>query len=386
MLGAIAFCVAVGFGVMVPVLPVFAREFGVSNMAVGAVISVFAVMRLVTSPWCAIVMRWFGERTVLAIGMGIVAASSALAGLSQNFVQLLVMRGVGGIGSALFTVSAMTLLLGSTPAAQRGRAAAFYQGGFLLGGMTGPAIGGALAAISITAPFFFYAATLLLAGAIGLFFLRARVAPPSSTDLAAMPFTIAWSDVRYRAACLTNLAQGWNSFGVRNSLIPLLVTEVLLLAPRWTGIAFAVAAVAQTLAVGPAGIFVDTRGRRPAMIGAGVGAAAALALIPLMPSLWLLTAVLAVYGVAAAFLGTAPAASVGDVAGTHSAKAVAAFSMFADVGAIVGPLAAGALADWFSFPVAFVAGALLMLSAGLYSARMPRTRFTPGTGADQAAA
>ena len=42
-LGVIAFCVAVGFGVLVPVLPVFARTFGVGNAAVGAVISMFAL-------------------------------------------------------------------------------------------------------------------------------------------------------------------------------------------------------------------------------------------------------------------------------------------------------------------------------------------------------
>lgn len=370
-LGVIAFCVAVGFGVLVPVLPVFAREFGVSNVAVGAVVSAFAVMRLVASPWCAAIMRVLGERTVLAVGMAIVAASSALAGLAQTYAQLLVLRGVGGIGSAMFTVSAMTLLLGSTSPAIRGRAAAFYQGGFLLGGMAGPAVGGALAGISLTAPFFFYAATLVVAGAVGLVFLRARVTGPQVADEAAMPFHVAWRDVRYRAACLSNLAQGWNSFGVRNSLIPILITEVLLYQAHWTGIVFAIAAVAQTATIGIAGKLVDTRGRRPAMIGAGLGAGACLLLAPFMPNLWLLALVLVGYALASAFLGTAPAASVGDVAGAHSAKAVAAFSMCADIGSIVGPLAAGALADAFGFPVAFAAGAILMVAAGFYAFRMP---------------
>ena len=51
-LGLVAFCVAVGFGVLVPVLPVFARSFGVGNAEVGAVISAFALMRLISSPFC----------------------------------------------------------------------------------------------------------------------------------------------------------------------------------------------------------------------------------------------------------------------------------------------------------------------------------------------
>ena len=173
-LGLIAFCVAVGFGVLVPVLPVYARSFGVGNLAVGAVISMFALMRLASSPFCGRLITRFGERAVLSTGIFIVAVSSGLAGISQTYPQLLALRGVGGIGSAMFTVSAMTLLLGSTGPELRGRAAGFFQGGFLIGGMTGPAVGGLLSAISLTAPFFFYAGTLAVAGAVGLALLRPR--------------------------------------------------------------------------------------------------------------------------------------------------------------------------------------------------------------------
>ena len=82
-LGLIAFCVMVGFGVLVPVLPVFARSFGVGNLEVGAVISAFALMRLVWSPVCARLIDAWGERMVMATGIFIVAVSSGLAGISQ---------------------------------------------------------------------------------------------------------------------------------------------------------------------------------------------------------------------------------------------------------------------------------------------------------------
>ena len=64
----------------------------------------------------------------------------------------------------------------------RGRAAGFFQGGFLLGGMTGPAVGGLLALISLTAPFFFYAGTLAVAGVVGLLLLVADRAERPPTD------------------------------------------------------------------------------------------------------------------------------------------------------------------------------------------------------------
>ena len=371
MLGLVAFCVAVGFGVLVPVLPVFARSFGVGNTEVGAVISAFALMRLISSPFCGWLIKIFSERIIMATGIFIVAISSGLAGISRSYLQLLALRGVGGIGSAMFTVSAFTLLLTSVEAGVRGRAAGFFQAGFLIGGITGPAVGGVLAAISLTAPFFFYAGTLVVAGTVGLLLLRRRSAEPTETA-EPVSFRAVVRDARYQAACVTNLAQGWTSFGVRSSLVPVLVVELLHRPASWTGIAFACAAVVQTIAVGPAGRFTDTVGRRPAMILGGTVAAVSIMAVPFAPNIWLLIVVLCVYGVASAFLGTAPAAAVGDAAGSRSGTAVAVFSMCADIGAIIGPLVAGLLADTLSYAAAFGAGAVLMLVAAALSWRMPR--------------
>ena len=372
MLGLIAFCVAVGFGVLVPVLPVFARSFGVGNFEVGAVVSVFALMRLVCSPLCGRLIGVAGERVVLSTGIFIVAASSGLAGISQSYAQLLVLRGVGGLGSAMFTVSAMTLLLNAVPAHLRGRASGFFQGGFLIGGMTGPAVGGLLSAISLTAPFFFYAGTLAVAGTVGLTLLhRTGAAREGRSDEPGEPLSAALRDPRYQAACLASLAQGWTSFGVRTSLVPVLVVEVLDRPTSWTGIAFAIASVAQTLAVGPAGRFVDTVGRRPALVWGGLLAGAAILAVPFAPTIGALVVALCGYGVAAAFLGTAPAAAVGDATGGRAPTAVAIFSMCSDAGAIVGPLVAGLLADRVSYGAAFGVGAALIVAAALSALRMP---------------
>lgn len=376
-LGVVAFFVMVGFGVVVPVLPVFVRSFGVGYLEIGAVVSAFALMRLVASPFCGWLINRGGERTVLAVGIGIVAVSSALVGVAQNYPQVLILRGAGGIGSAMFSVSAMTLLLGTTPVALRGRAVGFYQGGFLIGGMAGPALGGVLSLVSLRAPFFFYAATLTIAGLVGLFLLKAKT--QAVTDAAAAPprpFREVLADTRYRAACLANFAQGWAALGVRSALVPVLVVEVLHYETVWTGIAFAVAAVAQTLTLAPAGTFVDKLGRRPAIIASFAVGAVAMVMLPLAPGIAALIALLCVYGVAAAFMGTAPAAAVGDAAGSRGGHPVAVFSMFSDAGAIVGPLVAGYLVDAVSFEAAFGLAAVLMLAASAYALRMPRARVT----------
>nr|WP_246306535.1 MFS transporter [Herbiconiux flava] len=371
-LGVIAFFVMLGFGVVVPVLPVYVRSFGVGYLEVGAVVSAFAVMRLVANPFVGKLIDLLGERVVLAVGIGIVAVSSALVGLADNYPAVLLLRGAGGIGSAMFSVAAMTLLLATTEPAVRGRAVGFYQGGFLIGGMAGPAVGGLLSGISLHAPFFFYAGTLVVAGAVGLALLKRRTRDPDAVPEPPRPFRQVLRDRGYQSALLASLAQGWSAMGVRSALVPVLIVEVLHEKPAITGIAFAVAAVAQTLALAPAGRFVDTVGRKPAIIGAFAVGALVMVAIPLVSSIWLLIVLLSVYGVAAAFMGTAPAAAVGDAAGARGGQPVAVFQAVADAGAIVGPLAAGLLVDAFGYEAAFASAAILMGAAALFALRMPR--------------
>ena len=197
-LTAVAFSVALGFGVVAPSIPLFAREFGVSNFAAGAVVSVFALVRFVSAPLAGRMVNRLGERWVLATGIGIVGVSSLLAGLAGSYAQLVILRGIGGLGSAMFTVSSFALLLRVVTPDQRGRAAGTYQTGFLLGGIAGPAFGGPLTAWSLRAPFFVYAVTLLVAGAVAMVFLAhtalreheaaagtADVAPTSTRDRGA---------------------------------------------------------------------------------------------------------------------------------------------------------------------------------------------------------
>jgi MFS family permease len=355
-LTAVAFAVAVGFGVVAPAIPVYAREFGVGRTAAGAVISAFAFMRLVSALGSGRLVNRIGERLVLALGIGIVAVSSALAGLAQTYTQLLVLRGVGGVGSAMFTVSAISLLLRVVDSDQRGRATGLWQSGFLIGAIAGPAIGGPLTEISLRAPFFVYAVTLAAAGGIGLIFLgRTHLLDVEADDRPAATVTLpqALRVSGYRAALVTNLGNGWALFGVRSSLIPLFVTEGMGASPTWTGVGFFVSAAAQGGLLLWAGGFADRVGRRPAMLIGSTVATLSLALVAVTDSLAMYVVAMALFGAGSAFLSVAPSAVVGDVASGHGGTVIAAFQMSSDLGAVAGPLVAGRLADNYSFGAAF---------------------------------
>lgn len=379
-LTSIAFAVAVGFGIVAPVIPLYAREFGVGAALAGAVVSVFAAMRLVSALLGGRLVDRFDERSVLTVGLLIVAVSSLFAGAAQSYGQLLLMRGAGGVGSAMFTVSAFALMYRVVDHGLRGRAAGLIQGGFLLGGIAGPAFGGLLAEVSLRAPFFAYAGTLGVAAVISWWALRraavARQAAGTGSDPSAPTTTLrtALRSRAYIAALVTQLGTGWALFGIRSSLIPLFVADSLGLSARWVGIGFVVSAAVQGALLIPAGRFVDTVGRRPAMIGGGVVATVSISLLAVWPTQPGFLVSMALYGAGAALLGTAPAAVVGDVVGSRGGTVVAVSQMASDLGAIIGPLIAGLLVQSGSYTLAFAVTAAVLAAGALVSTTMPETR------------
>jgi MFS transporter, DHA1 family, multidrug resistance protein len=376
-LAAVAFSVAVGFGIVAPAIPLFAHHFGVGKAEVGAVLSAFAFMRLASALGVGRLVDAIGERVVLASGIGIVAISSALAGFAHSYLQLLLLRGAGGIGSAMFSVSAMGLLLRVVAPEQRGRSVGLFQGGFLLGGISGPAIGGPLAAWSIRAPFFVYAGTLVVAGSVAMVGLRrasltrktAVNDQPNRTSLAA-----AFKQRAYRAALAANLADSWAAMGVRNTLVPLFVVESLHRGTAWVGIGFTIVAFFNAATLIPAGRLVDRRGRRPVMVGGCLLSASSMALLALSPELIGYVIAMVVFGVGSGLLDVAPAAVVGDVAGKRGGTVVAGFQMAGDGGSVSGPIVAGWVADTWSYGAAFWVTTGILAGAGALAARSPDIR------------
>lgn len=390
-LALVAFCVALGFGIVVPAVPLFALQFGVGTTAAGAVVSAFALMRLLSGLAGGRLVDRVGERAALLAGLGVVAVSSLLAGLAVSYPQLLVLRGVGGIGSAVFTISATSLLLRVASAAQRGQTQSVYRGGFLLGGIIGPAFGGAVIGISIRAPFFLYAGTLVLAAVVAATMLP-KPPPRSEPDpQVAMgigeddgmpravlpepprtPLSVALVDPAYQAALAGNFAVGFAVLGVRSTVVPLLVVQGLDLAPGWIGAAFTLAAFVQAVLLLPAGRAVDQVGRRPTLVAGGllttaslVGLAAATGPVSLLLSM-------TVFASGAALLGVAPAAIVGDVVEGRGGTAVAVWQMSSDLGSVIGPLAVGLLIDRASFAAALLVSATVVLGCALLGLRVPK--------------
>jgi DHA1 family multidrug resistance protein-like MFS transporter len=353
-LTGVGFMVALGFGLVAPALPLFAREFGVGKAAAGAVVSAFALMRIAMAPFVGRLINAAGERLLLATGIGVVAVSSALAGLSQSYWELLLLRGAGGIGSIMFSVSAASLLVRVTPSHLRGRAQGVWAGSFLIGLVCGPAVG-TVATFSLRLPFFLYAGTLVVAGLIGLGALRkSELAARQSVRSEPLPLSVAFRHRAYLAALAAAFAGDFALVGARSAMVPLYVRESLGLSSGWVYAAFLIVSFVSGALLLPTGKLADTVGRRPVIIVGLVFGAVAFLVLPAAPAVAGLIVATVLIGVAAASDSVAPGAVMGDVVSGRGGTVVAVFQMAGDLGAVLGPVVTGWVADQAGYSPAFV--------------------------------
>ena len=388
-----AFVIAIGFGIVSPVLPAFARSFDVGVTAASIIVSAFAFFRLAFAPVGGALVEKLGERPVYLTGLVVVALSSLASAFAQSYWQLLLFRGVGGIGSTMFTISAMALLVRLAPPRARGRVSSAYGSAFLIGGMAGPLLGGLVAQWGLRAPFVVYAVALFIAAAVvavGLGGARLRPAPDAASR-PAMTLAEAWSNGAYRAVLVSAVANGWTNFGVRMAVLPLLAAAVL--GEPWVaGVVLAVGAVGTAATLQVSGRMVDRVGRRPLII-AGLAVMAltmgsmglsVLDGIETSTALGVLLALSLLSGVGAGMVNPAQQATVADVIGHERSggRVLSTFQMAQDGGAIVGPILIGLVADLLGFGAAFLVTGLVCLVGLLPWLRAPEP-MTLHDGPDQ---
>jgi DHA1 family multidrug resistance protein-like MFS transporter len=364
---AAAFLIALGFGLVAPVLPQFATTFGVGNTEASVIVAIFAFMRLVFAPAGGALIGRLGERPVYVTGLLIVAASTAACAFAQDYWQLLLFRGLGGAGSVMFTVASMALVVRLAPPESRGRVSGAYASAFLVGNVCGPIVGGLLAGFGLRVPFLAYAAALVVAAVVVQTQLsHQRRGSGPQQDRADMPLAEALARGTYRTALVSSFVNGWATFGVRMATVPLFAVAALGAGPEAAGFALAVFAAGNAAALTFSGRLADTLGRKPMMVAGLLVAGASTAAIGFTTGLGWFLAASALAGVGSGLFGPAQQAAVADVIGNgrSGGKVLAVYQMTSDVGAIVGPVLAGVLADRLGYGWAFgVTGGIMVVAA-----------------------
>lgn len=366
-----SFLIAIGYGLVAPALPTFAASFDVGVTAASAVVSAFAAVRLVFAPLSGKLVTKLGERPVYLWGISIVAVGSIACAFAQEYWQLMLFRAASGVGSTMFTVSAIGLLIRIAPPQLRGKASSAWGTSFLLGGIAGPVFGSVLVEISLRAPFLVYGLALVITTLLVWWQLRHShlVAPPDEDTRPTMTFLQAVRNSTYRAALGSNFIKGWVVLGIRTSLIPLFVKNVMGTSASFAGIALAVFGVGSTGALLLAGRFADSRGRKPPAIAGLALLALGAALLGQSAEPWFFLLASLIAGIGSGAVNPAQSAALADVLGSDArgGGVLAGFQMVADVGAVSGPLVAGAIAEDWSFRMSFaITGGITLIAFVLW--------------------
>ena len=373
-----------GFGGVMPSMPLYAATFGVSASAIGLAVGIYGLARFVVAAPSGQISDRLGRRSALALGGLITAGGNLWCALAVSYPEFIAGRFVAGAGAGFIVTTGQIVLADITTPERRGRMMAIYQGTFIFAVGIGPLPGGLLAEhFGLTAPFYAYAIAGSIAGLLAWFAVgetrdlaRAkRLHAPGEAPSYLSQLRQLGRQLGYVLVCFIALTNAVARTGALFSIVPLIASTRLGLSVTTIGFGLAAGSVAGLVATYPAGMMVDYFGRKVVIWPASVIAGVSMFLFYAASSGTLFLAACLVWGVASAVGGAAPASYAADSAPPGlNATTMSIFRMAGDAGYVAGPILLGLLADSHGPDVALILSAALLAGAGvLFAILAPET-------------
>jgi MFS family permease len=387
----LALLVMTGFGLVLPILPLFGRSFGVDYGTASLLFSAYAFARLGADLVAGPLVDRYGERRAGSAGIALTAACTLVTGVAPNFPVALVSFGAGGAGSAVMFAAFYSYLLRAVPKERMARTLGLFYGAFNGGMIAGGPLGGLIAhEFGLGVPIVFYAGVLFLAAVVYLRFVpdppRRKTEPALSTEeaererdlpVARRGRTAVGRLFRipgFATVMVVNLAYLWMVAAVFDTLLPFFARDELRLTTVGIGALLAIALAAEFAVLYPAGSIADRRGRKTVLAPALGALAVMTALLGWAGSPLVFAAGLALLGIASGVAGVPPAAMLADVSPDEgSGTAVGTFRFFGDLGLMLGPVVAGYSINELGFEAAFALAAVPTVVALILVLRMRET-------------
>ena len=375
-----------GFGMVVPVAALYAKDFGVSEAAIGLTIAIYGLARFLVNYPSGQLTERIGRKPTLAIGGAITVAGTLLCAVAPNYPVFLAGRFVAGAGAACVLTAGQIVLADIASPHNRGRVMAIYTGVFVFAVGAGAFPGGWLAThVGLAAPFI---ANALLAGVVtllALFFVPETrpVRPDHAASFGlheAKPtlreqFRLLTAIPGFSLICLVSFCTFFARTGGLFNVIPLLAEDEMGLDPGEIGLGIGMISIVGLVLVYPSGALVDRFGRKAVIVPSTVFSALAMLSFAFAASFEMYLVSSFLWAASSGIAGAAPAAYAADLAPKDRVgPAMGLYRTIADLGYVIGPLLLGALSDFVSPQAAlFFTAALLIGSGMLFFFNAPET-------------
>lgn len=378
-----------GFGSIVPVVPLYAESFGVSHALIGLTIAIYGFARFLAQMPGGWLADRRGRRWTLATGGALALAGNLLCAIAPSYVFFLGARFIAGAGAAMVLTGSEIILADITTPENRGRTMAIYQSVFLFAVGIGPLPGGLLAQYGgLAAPFVVHGTLGGVVAALAIVRVpetRALRTGGVGAGMARPGFfrqlRQVWAMPAFLLVSLVAFANAFARTGALFNVVPTLAQSHMGLEEWQIGFGLALVSVGGLALAYPSGMLVDRFGRKAVIVPATMLSGTALSLFALAPDFrWFLISC-SVWAMASGVSGAAPSAYAADIAPPGmNAVVLGAFRMLSDVGYVVGPLFLGWTADLFDASVSLYITTIVLLVCGLSFAR-----FAPETYARRTA-
>jgi multidrug resistance protein len=364
----------IGFGIVIPLLPLYAEQYGASGLAVGLLMAIYSAAQLLAAPVWGRLSDRVGRRPVLLVSLVGSTLSYALAAAAPSLAVLFIARLVGGLAGGNIS-AAQAYVADVTKPEERARGMGMIGAAFGIGFVLGPAIGGGLVGFGPKVPFL--AAALLCGGNLVLTWFRlpepARHDGGGARRLDLGALGRALRDPRLLPLLLLSF---FATFALANleSTFALMTSRIFRYGNRENAFLFTFIGV--TLAV-TQGALVGRLARRlgePALIVLGLAmTAVGLFCVPYAQHLWHLLAILGVFSFGSGIATPSITSQISRTAGADVQGGVLgagqSMSAFARV---VGPAFGGLAFDRLGVPAPYLIGATLMALAWTISLTLLR--------------
>ena len=370
----------VGFGIVLPILPLWAETFGASPVQIGLITASYAVMQLLFAPVWGRLSDRYGRRPIILVSLAGSAVAALTIGLAGTLVVLFLARVVQGIAGASYA-AAQAYVADVTSPEERAKGMGMIGAAFGLGFVLGPAIGALFSAVDERLPFF------VAAGLAAVNWLIAYRRLPESLRPGAREAPAPRLGLVRRALSSRDLAPlVWLSFIATFAFVGMESTFALFGERRFDydmvemGLLFTYIGVLAVFSQGYlVGRVVPRWGEVRVMTVGLIGTAAGLVVVAVAHDLWLLLVGLALLAVPSGLVFSTTTALISLAAGEREQGAV--LGLTAAIGGaarIAGPIAATLLFQHAGIAVPLLVGAALF---ALAAAAAIRVRSTPSRAA-----
>ena len=372
-----------GFGAMVPSLPLYAQSFGVAASAIGMAVGIYGLARFFVAIPAGQLSDRLGRRPTLAIGGLISGVGNLWCAWAVTYSEFMVARFVAGAGAGLLITTGHVVLDDISPPERRGRMISIYMGTFIFAVGIGPFPGGLLAEhYGLAAPFLAYGTASLLAMVVAWFavaetrhFSTQGQAIPGKAPSFIDQLRLIGIRIGFLLAALIVFMNAVVRTGGLFAIVPIFAATQLGLSVSQIGFAMMLGSVIGLVAAYPGGWIADHFGRKAVIVPATLLSGAAMILFSFSSSyLWFAIASI-VWGIASTIGGSTPGAYAADNAPpSMNATAMSTFRMMGDGGYVIGPLALGLVVDFYDSTVALLlCGALMFIVGAAFAIWAPET-------------